>query len=200
MADPVTDIQELDYSVNLLQAILWQYTNATNLQGILNAKNAWYVTNHTDFWENWYTNVFNLATANDFGLSVWSIILGQSLFTSFIESTGIPYFGFGAYNQNFDGSNFASLNGGNSVYSTETSRLLLQLRYFQLVSSGTVPETNRMLAYVFANYGKAYLVDNHNMTQTYYFEFVLSAEISYMLNNTDVLPRPAGVSSTIIGL
>ena len=200
MANDVTDIQELDFSVNLLQALLWQYTNATNLQGILNAKNTWYVTNQTDFWENWYTDVFNLVTANDFGLSVWSIILGQSLFTSFIESTGIPYFGFGSSNQNFDGSNFASLNGGNNVYSTETSRLLLQLRYFKLVSSGTIPETNRMLAYVFADFGKAFLVDNHNMTQTYYFEFVLSAEISYMLNNTDVLPRPGGVSSVIVGL
>ncbi len=200
MADNVTTIQEVDFSVNLLQAILWQYSNATNLQGILNAKNEWYITNYQQFWQDWYTNVFDLRTANNFGLSVWSIILGQSLFTSFVESTGIPYFGFGADNQNFDGANFASLNGGNNIYSTQTSRLLLQLRYFQLTSSGTVPETNRMLSYVFQSYGSAYLVDNHDMTQTYHFQFVIPAEISYMLNNTDVLPRPAGVSSTIVGL
>src|ERR1700733_14966336 len=74
------DIQQFDFSVNLLQAILWQYNDAINLQALLEAKDSWYFNNQTQFWNHWFNNVFNLATANDFGLAVWSIILGQPTF------------------------------------------------------------------------------------------------------------------------
>ena len=72
-------IQEFDFSVDLLQAILWQYNNATSLQSLLNSEQAWVIENQTEFWENWLRDVFDLRTANEFGLSVWSIILGIPL-------------------------------------------------------------------------------------------------------------------------
>lgn len=196
----MADIQEFDFSVDLLKASLWQYNNALNLQGLLNAKNDWYIINQTEFWENWFTDVFDLRTANDFGLQVWAIILGQSIYSTFAPASNVGKWGFSSNNQNFNNGNFGSLTGGNRVYSKDVARLLLRLRYFKLTSSGTVPETNRMLKYLFADYGTAYLQDNLNMTQTYIFNFVIPSEISFMLNNTDVLPRPAGVKSTIIGL
>ncbi len=195
-----TNIQNIDFSVDLTKALLWQYNDAPNLRGLIEAKQDWYDINQKQFWEDYLTNVFDLRTANDFGLSVWAIILNQSLFSTFTAAPTTPYFGFGTGNENFGVYNFGSLSGGSNVYSTATSRLLLRLRYFQLVSSGTIPETNRMLKYLFADYGEAYLIDNFDMTQTYIFQFVIPAEISYMLNNTDILPRPAGVKSTIIGL
>ncbi|OWK47546.1 DUF2612 domain-containing protein [Fimbriiglobus ruber] len=189
-------IQQFDFSVDLLRAILWQYTTATNLQGLLNQKAVWYDTNQTQFWEDWYTNVFDLATANDFGLSVWSIILGLPLFVNTGTPTG-PVFGFDAQTgYNFDNGIF----GGSTSYDlpTETKRIALQLRYFQLTSSGTVPETNRMLKYVFRNYGPAWLIDYHDMAQAYVFNFPVTFDLQYLFNNYDVLPRPAGVSSTWI--
>ncbi len=194
------DIQEFDFSVDVLKALLWQYDNATNLRGLLDQQNIWYAAYQKGFWQDWYTDVFDLRTANAFGLSVWSIILGQPLFSSFAGNVGYPFFGFGAGNENFGVYNFGSLTGGNNIYSPTTARLLLQLRYFQLTSSGTVPETNRMLKYLFSSYGDAYLQDNLDMTQIYVFNFVIPAEISYMLTNTDILPRPAGVASSIVGL
>lgn len=72
----------------------------------------------------------------------------------------------------------------------------MQLRYFQLTSSGTVPETNRMLAYVFRGFGKAWLIDYHDMTQEYVFNFSVPYDLAYIFNNYDLLPRPAGVSSS----
>lgn len=191
------DIQEFNFEVDLLRALLWQYNEAVNLQGLLSAKNTWCETNQTEFWEDWLVNVFDLRTANDFGLGVWSIILGQSLYTSFAPDDTEDAFGFGDNNQNFDNGIFATITGGNNIYSTETARLLLRLRYFQLVSSGTVPETNRMLKYLFESYGDAYLIDNYDMTQTYILDFAIPSEVRYMLYNTDVLPRPAGVGSQI---
>lgn len=193
----MSDIQEFNFNVNLLRAILWQYNEASNLQGLLNAKNAWYEANQSEFWESWITDVFDLRTANDFGLQVWSIILGQSLYTNYVIDDTEDAFGFGDENQNFDNGIFGSVTGGTNVYSTEVARLLLRLRYFQLVSSGTIPETNRMLKYLFADYGDAYLIDNYDMTQTYILDFAIPSEMRYMLYNTDILPRPAAVGSQI---
>ncbi len=76
----MSDIQEFDFSVNLLKAILWQYDGSPNLKGLLDEKDAWYISNQTEFWDNWITDVFDLRTANSFGLGVWSIILNESLY------------------------------------------------------------------------------------------------------------------------
>lgn len=192
-------IQQFDFSIDLLQALLWQYNDAPNLQALLEAKNTWYIDNQTDFWESWFTNVFNLATANDFGLAVWSIILNQPTYINGAAPPSLAnIWGFGTYNQNFGNGNFGQQNGYTYNFSTETARLLLQLRYFQLVSSGTVPETNRMLEYLFEqSYGTVFLLDQLNMTQRYYFEFTIPSEILLMLTSLDILPRPAGVLNII---
>lgn len=189
-------IQQFDYSVNLLRALLWQYNEAKNLQALLEDKQQWYNDNQQGFWQDFYTNIFDLRTANDFGLQVWSIILGQPLFINTPDS-GEPTFGFGTFHENFTRSNFAASASATHRLSTETARILLQLRYFQLISSGTVPETNRALKWIFAQkYGTAFLIDNHDMTQFYTFEFALPSDLVFIFNNFDVLPRPAGVGSS----
>lgn len=191
------DIQTFDFSVDLLRAIIWEYTSATNLQGLLEDKNAWYQQNQTEFWNQWIQNVFDLSTANDFGLAVWAKILNQSIYlNNGPDPVSKPTWGFGIYYQNFNNGNFSSLDGNTYQLPTETARLLLQLRYFQLISSGTVPETNRMLKYIFANYGPVYLQDSLDMTQRYVFMFSIPSQLLLLLNNFDVLPRPAGVESS----
>ncbi len=189
-------IQEFDFSVDLLRAIPWQYNDAVNLIGLLDQKAAWYDVNQTQFWQDWYKNVFDLATSDEFGLSVWSIILGLPLFVNTPPPAG-PIFGFDAQTGfNFDNGIFGETDGSTYQLPLETKRIALQLRYFQLTSSGTVPETNRMLGYVFKGYGPAYLIDYHDMTQEFVFNFPVTADLQYLFNNYDILPRPAGVSST----
>jgi hypothetical protein len=189
-------IQVFDYSVNLLRALLWQYNEAGNLQALLEEKQQWYDDNQEGFWQDFYTNIFDLRTANDFGLQVWSVILGQPLFINTPDGAGLTW-GFGPEHENFTRSNFAASASATHRLNTETSRILLQLRYFQLISSGTVPETNRALKWIFEeNYGKAWLNDNLDMTQFYTFQFALPSDLVFIFNNFDVLPRPAGVGST----
>lgn len=191
------DIQLFDFSVNLLAAILWQYNDATALQLIIRQKQAWYDANQQDFWQNWVTNVFNLETANAFGLSVWSVILGLPLFVSEPPTPSeFTPFGFGPYYSTFDNSNFGTFGGETNNLPLETKRIALRLRYFQLCSSGTVPEINRFMNYIFASYGKVILVDNLDMTQTYVFSFTLTWDLIYLFENFDILPRPAGVKSS----
>lgn len=192
------DIERFDFSVDLRRAILWEYNEALNLQGLLNAKNDWYVANQTQFWQNWMTDIFDLQTANQFGLYVWSIILGLPLYVNSPPITSL-IFGFnGSGGVNFDNGILNDQNGSTELLPMETQRIALRLRYFQLVSSGTVPETNRMLADVFADYGPAWLIDNHDMTQTYIFNFPVTWDLKYLFTNYDILPRPAGVGSGYI--
>jgi hypothetical protein len=178
---------------------LWQYDEAVNLQALLAEKKAWYDENQTLFWKNWYRDIFDLRTANFFGLRIWSIILGQPIYVNRAPK-GRPTFGFEEFHVNFTRGNFSDATGNSYPLSTEAARVLLRLRYYQLISSGTVPEANRMLADVFRGYvteGQvpAYLVDNNDMTQKYVFTFQLTAELIYLFKNFDILPRPAGVGS-----
>lgn len=192
-----TTIQPLDFSADLLRAILWQYNDAINLQGILQKKQDWRNENQTAFWAGWIRDVFDLRTANEFGLRVWAIILDMPLFISSAPLATKPTWGFGPYRYNFrGGANFSSAAGFTSALPLEAKRLALQLRYFQLTTAGTIPEINRMLKFLFGRYGGAYVLDGLNMTMSYRFRFPLSWWMKFIFDQFDLLPRPAGVKIT----
>lgn len=186
------NIQQFDFSVDLLRALLWQYNDAARLEGLLRQKQTWYNTNQTTFWEDWVRDVFDLRTANDFGLAVWAVILNIPLaVASQGDAADKPIWGFGVYREPFTHGNFASISS--SVLTTEQKRLVLRLRYFQLTTDGAVPEINRFFAYLFQPLGPAYVVDGTTMNARYVFGFPLSSELELVLTQYDLLPRPAGV-------
>lgn len=186
--------QAFDFSVNLLQALLWQHDNAEHLKSLLNQKQAWYNENQEAFWNDWYTDVFDLRTANDFGCQVWAIILGIQLSVNEGGNTNKPTWAFGAFRQNFQRGNFSNTTDVTIPLSLAQKRLVLRLRYFQLVARGTVPETNRFLKYLFQDVGSVYVLDTLDMSFVYYiFTFVPSSQLIFILQKYDILPRPAGV-------
>lgn len=89
-----TRIQEFDYSINLLRALLWQDNAAPKTTSLLQQKQAWYDENVSTFWQNWVTDVFDIRTANEFGLAVWAIILGIPT-SAILPPTTKLNFGFG---------------------------------------------------------------------------------------------------------
>lgn len=93
----MANIQAFDFSIDLLRTLLWQYNEAENLEALLTKKQEFLDSINNDFWQDWITDVFNLQTANEFGLSVWSIILNLPLFTTDDSSpSDFPAWGFGA--------------------------------------------------------------------------------------------------------
>lgn len=187
-------VQQFDYSVDLLKALLWQHNNATALETLLRRKQEWYDVNQSAFWQSWYTDVFNLDTANEFGLSVWSRILAVPLQVQIEGSREKEAFGFGANHKNFNTGNFARGQAGEQPLTREQSRLVLKLRYFQLVSRGAVTEINEWLAALFEGQGTVFVVDSLDMTfATYFFGFTPDAQLRFILEKYDLLPRPAGV-------
>lgn len=188
-------VQPFDFSVDLLRAILWQYEDATGLRSLLEQKSAWYTAQHTEFWSNWVTDVFDLTTANDFGCAVWGVILNFPLAISQAGTGARPVWGFGVHNLNFDNGNFGRDSEGVAGLTLEQKRLLLRLRYFQLISDGSVPYANFVMREVF---GGGYVIDNEDMTVSYVFTTAPGQIIADALLQYDLLPRPAGVEINIL--
>jgi hypothetical protein len=187
-------VQQFDCSVDLLKALLWQHDNAEKLKALVAAKQAWYRDNQCDFWGSWYRDVFNLDTANEFGLSVWSRILGLPLQVRIEGSRSKDAFGFGSSHRNFGNGNFARGQSGEQSLSSDQARTALKMRYFQLVSRGSVTEINEWLRALFGNEGGVFVSDSGDMTlATYFFSFAPSSQLKFILEKYDLLPRPAAV-------
>jgi hypothetical protein len=116
------NLYDLDLSVDTLKALLWQYNEAKSLQELVKRKDAWTRKRQSEFWRNWLRDVFDIRTANDFGLMVWAIILD---YRTFIELPGTvkENFGFGAFNLNFSNGNFGQQGSKSKFLSTAQKRL-----------------------------------------------------------------------------
>jgi hypothetical protein len=163
-----TRIPEVETSVDLLRSIIWQYDNAESVKSLISQKNEWYKKEQAEFWDNWYRDVFDIRTANDFGLEIWSIILGVS---------------------------FLVPDCPGKVLTTEQKRLICRLRYYQLISRCTIPEVNAITMNLFATKeGKAYALDPLDMSYIMYvFTEQPTSAVALILAKYDLLPRPATV-------
>lgn len=161
-------IPEIETSVDLLRSIIWQYDNAESVKSLISQKNEWYKKEQTEFWDNWFRDVFDIRTANDFGLEIWSIILGVS---------------------------FLVPDCPGKVLTTEQKRLICRLRYYQLITRCTIPEVNEITMKLFATKdGKAYALDPLDMSCILYvFTEQPTSAVALILAKYDLLPRPATV-------
>lgn len=192
-------IADFDSSVDLVRALLWQHDNATALRSLIESKQDWYSINQATFWTNWYRDVFNIDTAGDFGLSVWGRILNVGLGMPVDSTIGIPHFGFGIYHRNFGNGNFARGASGELALTTEQKRLVIRLRYYQLISRGTVTEINEAMARIFGDLGVVFVRDSLDMSKiTYVFKFEPSSSVRAVLDRMDALPRPSGIGSEYV--
>lgn len=192
----MSTIQSVELNANLLAAILWQYEQADKLKTLAYAKQAWFDRVQGEFWRQWYRDVFNIDTANKFGLSIWARILNISLGVDVPPQPAKANFGFGLANKNFNNGNFGRQTSQTQQLDLEQQRLVIRMRYFQLTTRNTVPEINQFLGRLFKSYGSVYVYDNLDMTMTYFFAFVPDNQIRFILDNYDLLPRPTGVKVT----
>lgn len=188
-------VQYFDFSVNLMQAILWQYENAPKMVALAQAQQRYASSMSDEFWDAWRRDVFDLHTANDFGLSVWARILDYPITISDAPRFTGAVWGFGANHFNFENGNFGIGSEREVAMTTEDARKLLKLRWFKLTMRPTVPNINAALNLVFG-VGVATVSDGLDMTLEYFFSVPPSNTLRDMLNRTDALPRPAGVQVT----
>ena len=192
--------QTFDYSVDLIQHLLWQYNDAENLPALLQAKQDWYDVSQEDFWNNWFRDVFNLDTVNSFGISVWAVILNIPLFEGQEPiSEDFPTFGFGPFNKNFNNGRFVGLTDPIQMLTLEEKRILLKFRYFQLTTDMTLTAINQFMADIFGM-GVIFVTDGLNMTITYSYTNAFNPNLLTVMQEFELFPRPAGVSVTFMSI
>jgi hypothetical protein len=208
----MSTIQEFDFNIDLNKTVLWQYEGAPNLNQLRAFQQAWLDENHTAFWDNWAVDVFDVRTANDFGLLVWAKILNLQLYTDpTVSPDDYPNWGFADFGDNFEsmtdsGGNFANDGNRALLLNTEQKRIIIQMRYFCLANNETPPNINRFLNSLFGvetsgdNIGRAraFIVDGLNMRVTYYLSLTINQTLRLAMESLGVLPRPSAVKLNVI--
>lgn len=184
------------YQLDLMRSILWQYEN-TNTARLVERMQKIADALHGEFFENWESDVFNLKTANSFGLSLWAEILDEPLKIQ-INQIDDDTFGFGTElnnHANFGNGGFQIVFEGLEGISEEHARKVLISKWFILTEAPTIPNINKLLAFLFDG-ASVFIVDGLNMTATYIFETTPGYRMRWLITNREFLPRPAGVKTS----
>lgn len=176
------------------KAIDWQRSNASKFISLIQQKADWYDSTFNTFVEDWFRDVFDLNTANDFGLAVWSLILDVPLYGVTKKSPhGFDSFGFnGDKVKNFDKGGFNLHTDSAYKLTTEQKRIALKLKAYSISMSGSSVEINERLTNIFGGV-KLWCIDNLDMTLTYKTADKQIYIFSKTLLANYLLPRPAGV-------
>ena len=149
--------------------------------------------------ESWYDLVWNVATAQGYGLDVWGRIVGVTRVLT-VASSG--FFGFAeAQDASYDvetfnqGIFFSGANATSNFSLTDDAfRILIYAKALANITSGSITGINAILMILFSSYGNAWVVDSGEMSMTYSFDFTLSSVDASIVENSGVLPRPSGVA------
>jgi hypothetical protein len=176
------------------KTIISQYANSPILYQLIESFNSY--LDQTENIDNFFDILFNIDTAQGIGLDILGRIVGVSRVLQVISGTA--YFSFAGTNANGEFGQAPFYSGqpltGNYALSDSAFRTLILAKALANISDCSVPSINKLLQLLFPNRGAAYVVDNENMSMTYHFGFPLTLVEQSIVVNSNVLPRPSGVS------
>jgi hypothetical protein len=182
--------------------VLSQYANSPALLTLIEAAGQWFdpSANLQDF----HDLIWNVDTAVGYGLDVWGRIVGVGRVLQVASGT---YLGFAEASDATSETpfNVAPLYAGapttsNYALEDESYRLLILAKAAANISDGSAAGINAILMALFPGRGNAYVTDGQNMTMTYTFAFTppLTAVEFAIVAQSGVLPRPAGVTASVV--
>lgn len=178
--------------------IISQYANSLTITQLVRDMES-YIDPRADL-AAFYDYVWNVETAQGFGLDVWGRIVNVS---RELRVTDNPlYFGFsqqtGAYP--FNEQPFYVGETTSSVYrlGDDAYRRLILTKALANISATSAPSLNRLLQNLFPGRGRCYVNDLGNMQMRYTFEFYLEPWEIAVLTQSGALPRPAGVGAILL--
>jgi hypothetical protein len=181
------------------QTIIAQYANSLTLVQLIESMNQ-YFDPSTDF-ETFYDFVWNVDTAEGFGLDIWGRIVNVSRSLS-IPNVGVFTFGFdeGVDYQPFGQAPFFISGSGSTTYTLDDTsyRKLILVKALGNISACSARSINALLQNLFEDRGRSYVIDSGEMTLRYTFEFLLTQLEYAILTQSGVVQRPAGVRSYIL--
>lgn len=202
--------------MNVLDTVASQYANSPILMALLNNIAA-YLDPTVDF-DNFYDIIWNINTAEGYGLDVWGRIVGVGRAVK--TTTTYQYFGFAealgtvplTKSQPFGQAPFFSGVSGatkNLYLLDDIYRRLIITKAMFNISNGSVPAINALLLYMFGvpkdgtsnplgTSGQVWCTDDGNMAMTYTFSFTIDDVAYAILTQSGAFPKPAGVTLTIV--
>jgi uncharacterized protein DUF2612 len=187
--------------------VLSQYANSPTIMQLITNMSA-YLDPRTNI-NNFYTLLWNIQTAQGYGLDVWGRIVGVGRVLTISAGT---YFGFqgpsGASGTGFNQAIFYNGEPSTSNYSLLDGpfRALILAKAFANICNATIPAINQILINLYGQNGpfplpgNSYCTDGEDMTMTYTFPSNLTPVEIAIVNQSGVLPKPAGVSVTVVQL
>lgn len=184
-------------SFDIWETIISQYANSDILTSLI-VDFASYI-DQTKNIDNFFDLVWNVDTAQGYGLDVWGRIVGV---TRVLEVSTGQFLGFegpaGASGAEWNVAPWyaGSPLSSNYYLSDYAYRNLILAKALANISDGSIAAINQLLINLFPNRGNCYVVDDGNMHLTYTFLFKLSAVEKAVIAQSGVLMRPAGVLAT----
>lgn len=153
--------------------------------------------------ETFYAFVWNVDTAQGFGLDIWGKIVDVSRLLSIPGTSDV--FGFYTTDIPFDWQPWsqAPFAAGNSASSTyllpdDAYRILILTKALANIAATAAPALNRLLQNLFPGRGVCYVTDNGGMSMSFVFEFPLTQIEFAILTQSGALPHPAGVTYNVV--
>lgn len=182
--------------------VISQYANSPTLLALIANMDA-YLDPTADF-QAFYDFVWNVDTAQGFGLDIWGRIVdisrlltipNEALSFGFVDHaavTDVVPFNQGPFN------NRGIAVTQTYVLSDDAYRVLILCKALANISATTAPALNQLLRNLFPGRGTCYVVDLGGMAMQFAFEFALTVTEYAILTQSNALPHPAGVSVSIL--
>ncbi|MCC8963784.1 DUF2612 domain-containing protein [Bradyrhizobium sp. Pear76] len=175
-----------------------QYANSPTITSWIQAFNA--AMDLTQALDNFYDLMWNVMTAQGYGLDVWGRIVGVQ--RAIAIPGNVQFFGFQEAGSSWTGFGQGGFYSGggltqNYLLTDPDFRKLVLAKAAGNISDGAIPSVNQILLNLFPGRGACYVADNQDMSVTYTFQFGLTpVEVAIVLQ-ANVLPTAAGVTVKI---
>lgn len=176
-----------------------QYAASPILQALIDD---WAENFGPDWQDQLYSIVWDVDTAQGFGLDIWGEIVVASRQLTVPASS--KYFGYNTSTSTqswepFNSATFYSGTGDTQTYvlADNAYRVLILAKALSNISATDSKSLNQVLMQLFPNRGTAYVNDLGGMGMRFVFNFTLESWEKAVLTNGSVIPRPAGVLAYI---
>lgn len=184
---------------NVEQTIISQFSNSPTIVGLVKNMNA-YIDQTANF-QAFYDFVWNVNTAQGFGLDIWGRIVDVKRNLTITAPT--TNFGFQDGLTDYAPFGQAPFYAGFPATSTYTLsddayRTLILAKALANISATTSQALNQLLKNLFPGRGRCYVNDLGGMAMRYTFEFYLQPYEVAIVTSSGALPHGAGVSVTVL--
>lgn len=205
-----------DLKIDLKNCWIWQYDNAPNLLNIMKNKEEFFKFFTETILKSFINNIFNLNTANNFGLGIWRRILGAKKVSTGLKCENLALEDTGEEGEyNFVLANnkgdFRYIYASNKQFRVDIGtnvgdiidlfikdalyRRYLVSKLMLYYMRGTLPEIQRYLEWLFPNAGVK-VTSSNNMTYNVNYNGTLNNMEKALLElDKEIFPKIYGVEA-----